>query len=185
MWAGICVPFQEGARDDNQGPRLPAGGRSLPHGRPLFGGREVHSRWICEAAPLAEGSEVMMDLRSDNSICASGDAQSSQRPRARMEIPVPWICVTRSWTHAPLSRLKMAPLPGWRRCSTGDLCNGGVCEGGATSCDDGNVCTTDTCDPVWGCTHTPTSNPCEDGDQCTEFDFCIEGKCTMRRGILR
>src|SRR2546425_1200214 len=33
------------------------------------------------------------------------------------------------------------------------------------SCDDNNVCTTDTCDPVQGCIYTPVN--CDDGNVCT------------------
>ena len=49
-------------------------------------------------------------------------------------------------------------------CSDGNMCNGietcnvtsGVCEQGpALDCDDNNLCTTDTCDVVTGCIHTP------------------------------
>jgi hypothetical protein len=40
------------------------------------------------------------------------------------------------------------------------------------SCDDGNVCTTDTCDPIQGCIHAPVS--CDDGSACTT-DTCSPG----------
>jgi len=94
-------------------------------------------------------------------------------------------------------------------CTTGDRCNAaGVCTAGAPrSCDDDNVCTTDSCDPGTGCLNlvanegepcddanactagdtcgggncrgTPTSGaPCNDGDACTAGDVCAEGLCT-------
>ena len=47
-------------------------------------------------------------------------------------------------------------------CSTGALCtvqmtcSDGTCQGGVPrNCDDGNVCTTDSCDPSVGCVHAP------------------------------
>lgn len=49
-------------------------------------------------------------------------------------------------------------------CSDGNVCNGieacnvtsGVCEKGPVlDCDDNNLCTTDTCDGITGCIHTP------------------------------
>ncbi len=43
-------------------------------------------------------------------------------------------------------------------------------------CDDGNVCTTDTCSSGV-CGHTNNSNACEDGDPCTENDTCQGGIC--------
>ncbi len=49
-------------------------------------------------------------------------------------------------------------------------------EGG--SCDDGNACTDDACDPSEGtCVHAPNNDPCDDGDACTEDDQCIKGFC--------
>ncbi len=56
----------------------------------------------------------------------------------------------------------------------------------ATSCDDGNPCTTDACSGAAGqqqCTHTPLSGTaaspvaCSDGDACTTGDGCIAGTC--------
>jgi hypothetical protein len=51
------------------------------------------------------------------------------------------------------------------------------------TCDDGDVCTTDTCDPETGdCIHTPIPNcctqpaDCDDGDPCTA-DSCTNNQC--------
>jgi hypothetical protein len=45
-------------------------------------------------------------------------------------------------------------------CTVGDTCQAGVCAGGAAvNCDDGDSCTTDTCDPTAGCQHTPVADP--------------------------
>ena len=55
---------------------------------------------------------------------------------------------------------------------TGCPDNGGtprICENPALSCDDGNACTTDSCDPVLGCVQERIS--CNDGDACTD-DVC-------------
>jgi len=51
------------------------------------------------------------------------------------------------------------------------------CVHSAISCDDGNACTEDTCDPVSGCVHTPIG--CDDGQICT-IDACVPatGLCT-------
>jgi hypothetical protein len=45
------------------------------------------------------------------------------------------------------------------------------------SCDDGNPCTLDTCDPAKGCQHAPAVGPCSDGSACTQGDTCADGKC--------
>ncbi len=67
-------------------------------------------------------------------------------------------------------------------CTEGDVCDGkGACKpGAAIKCDDGNACTTDTCDAKKGCTFTPvkTGTACDDGNACTDKDVCdAEGKC--------
>ena len=47
-----------------------------------------------------------------------------------------------------------------------------------TSCNDGNPCTADECDPVLGCINTPlTGDPCDDQDPCTTGDRCVDGAC--------
>jgi len=44
-------------------------------------------------------------------------------------------------------------------------------------CDDGNVCTTDSCHPSNGCTYSLNSAPCDDGDVCSTGDKCHLGDC--------
>ena len=63
-------------------------------------------------------------------------------------------------------------------CTQTDLCVDGVCVGGdPQDCDDGNACTTDVCDPADGCQNKFLDGPCEDGDVCTEGDWCVDGAC--------
>ena len=69
-------------------------------------------------------------------------------------------------------------------CENGDLCNladtcaDGVCMGGPkVNCNDGNLCTDDSCAPDSGCTHQPSSAACDDGDVCTKADYCAGGEC--------
>jgi hypothetical protein len=46
------------------------------------------------------------------------------------------------------------------------------------SCDDGNACTTDSCDPELGCIFTNNTASCaDDGNACTS-DICSAGACT-------
>lgn len=44
------------------------------------------------------------------------------------------------------------------------------------SCDDGNVCTTDSC-AAGGCSHGANTQPCDDGDACTAGDTCDATLC--------
>ncbi|MFQ5479588.1 MAG: hypothetical protein ACE5E4_13345, partial [Candidatus Binatia bacterium] len=63
-------------------------------------------------------------------------------------------------------------------CTTADTCAGGICMGGAPrDCDDLNVCTDDSCDPVSGCINTDNTGTCDDGDLCTVLDTCSGGVC--------
>ncbi|TMB07521.1 MAG: DNRLRE domain-containing protein, partial [Deltaproteobacteria bacterium] len=47
------------------------------------------------------------------------------------------------------------------------------------ACDDGNACTTDTCDPVAGCQYASVANgtACDDNDACTSGETCQNGTC--------
>ena len=51
------------------------------------------------------------------------------------------------------------------------------CAEGKQNCDDGNACTTDSCDKSSGCVNSANSSGCDDGDACTTGDKCGGGKC--------
>ena len=56
----------------------------------------------------------------------------------------------------------------------------GKCVHPKISCDDGRPCTTDACDAATGaCSHVPfiLGAPCDDGDPCTAFNFCGGSQC--------
>ena len=63
-------------------------------------------------------------------------------------------------------------------CTSGDLCASGTCSGALVSCDDGNSCTADSCDPATGCKHSNTTDVCSDNNPCTLGDSCSVGACT-------
>ncbi len=70
-------------------------------------------------------------------------------------------------------------------CTTADACKLGVCTGGpALVCDDGNPCTSDSCDSAQGCVATPTTANCDDGNACTSKDTCSAGTCAGIATIL-
>src|SRR5206468_1573065 len=55
---------------------------------------------------------------------------------------------------------------------------GGSCVGGPPpNCNDGNVCTDDSCNPASGCVHTNNTDSCDDGNACTTGDTCSGGSC--------
>jgi hypothetical protein len=64
-------------------------------------------------------------------------------------------------------------------CTTGDHCHlGGCISAGQLTCDDGNACSDDSCDPQTGCVFKPNSNLCDDGNFCTQNDTCKNGACS-------
>jgi len=72
-------------------------------------------------------------------------------------------------------------------CTVGDTCTAGACVGGARSCDDLNVCTTDLCTPpAVGCENPNNAAPCNDGNAATAGDVCSGATCMgfIRRGVL-
>jgi hypothetical protein len=61
------------------------------------------------------------------------------------------------------------------------VCGTSVCTYTAVNCDDGDVCTTDTCDPATGCMNAPVD--CDDNDACT-VDSCSPSNCCVANGGL-
>ena len=71
-------------------------------------------------------------------------------------------------------------------CTLDDACQGGVCQGGASTlgCDDGNTCTDDSCDPTSGCVSVDNEAPCDDQDACTVGDACADTACVAGADAL-
>ncbi len=65
-------------------------------------------------------------------------------------------------------------------CTLGDQCIGGKCvPGKPLACNDGNLCTMDSCDPGAGCKFDSAVGPCDDGNECTTGDSCAGGECAF------
>ena len=62
-------------------------------------------------------------------------------------------------------------------CTVNEECVLGQCNVETIDCDDGNQCTTDTCNSETGCTHVLSVGPCSDGDSCTVNDTCSIDGC--------
>jgi hypothetical protein len=63
-------------------------------------------------------------------------------------------------------------------CTANDKCVAGLCKGSSKTCDDGNICTDDSCDVNLGCVYAYNTTDCDDGNPCTLDDYCAEGICT-------
>ena len=74
-----------------------------------------------------------------------------------------------------------APCEDGNACTVGDKCADGACQKGAPrNCNDGQLCTDDSCDPAnftTPCKNAPNADKCSDGDACTTADQCFAGKC--------
>jgi hypothetical protein len=71
-----------------------------------------------------------------------------------------------------------APCDDGNACTSNDGCVQGACVPGAPlECDDKNPCTDDSCQGQQGCLHAANAGTCEDGDACTQGEFCSGGAC--------
>jgi len=79
-------------------------------------------------------------------------------------------------------RNNVLPCEDGSPCTVHDHCQDGLCVAGEpVSCDDGNYCTNDSCDPVRGCVHSFNNLPCAEA-QCDGGVFypartCDAGRC--------
>ncbi len=65
-------------------------------------------------------------------------------------------------------------------CTANGTCDGASkpkCSGTPVVCNDGNICTDETCYVGLGCTPTANTKPCTDGNGCTTGDVCANGAC--------
>jgi len=73
-----------------------------------------------------------------------------------------------------------APAPSWLTSSSQVPAVGtGTCQYVSVSCDDGNLCTTDSCNAISGCGHAAGNEGgvCDDVNPCTSLDLCTGGAC--------
>ncbi len=130
----------------------------------------------------AEGACDDKDPCTINDVCTAGLCVSGDPIDCDDDNP----CTVDSCS--PAGKCVHAPFAGecsdGNPCTVNDHCDQGKCVANqAQKCDDDNVCTTDSCDPVQGCVHLLNSAPCDDGDVCTTGDYCHLGECTTK-GVL-
>jgi RHS repeat-associated protein len=91
----------------------------------------------------------------------------------------------------PATGVQHSPIAAGASCSDGNACNGAEACNGSGACaagtpptvDDGNPCTTDSCDAVSGVSHTPITagascsdgNACNGAETCNAIGFCQAG----------
>ena len=118
----------------------------------------------------------------DGSVCTTNDkcSEGTCHGGQLLDCNDSNIC-TSDWCHpidGCVHELNAVPCDDDDLCSIGDHCHLGDCiSSGTLTCDDGNVCTDDNCNPKTGCTFTKNQAPCNDGNACTTGDSCAEGWC--------
>ncbi len=75
--------------------------------------------------------------------------------------------------HAPVDN----PCDDDNACTENDGCLGGTCTGAPKSCNDGEACTQDSCDPLVGCVYVALEGECNDSNACTVGDTCTLSGC--------
>ena len=91
------------------------------------------------------------------------------------------------WTCAPATEPSVCTVNGGGPCDDGEPCtmndfcggpSGTTCIGGPPpDCDDGNVCTDDSCVDGVGCASVPNTASCDDGSDCSAGDHCLGKEC--------
>lgn len=118
----------------------------------------------------------------DGNDCTSGDtcAGGKCEPGVLLDCDDGKVCTTDSCSPVGgcLYVLNSAPCDDQDLCTVGDHCHLGDCIGGGVlNCDDGNLCTDDSCNPDTGCKFLANQSLCEDGNPCTQGDGCSGGWC--------
>jgi len=133
----------------------------------------------CVTANVSNGTECSdSDACNGMETCESGSCTDGADPVCNDGNP----CTTDSCDSA--TGCVTANVSNGTECSDSDACNGmetcesGSCTDGADPvCNDGNPCTTDSCDSATGCVTEPNAASCDDGDPCTENEMCSDGVC--------
>ena len=133
------------------------------NGEPCNDGNPCTTKELC-AADTCKGSPVDCD---DGSPCTADSCDATSG------------CVHKS---------NDGPCNDGNGCTEKDACAAGLCVGVAidvtATCDDGDDCTADTCDPKASCVHTTqTGVSCDDGNVCTLKDTCQSGKCVSGENV--
>lgn len=120
------------------------------------------------AAPDTATATVALPVCLQDSDCAGLPAPACHRAR----------CATDGLSCLLQQDIDKSPCSDGDACTISERCQAGNCVAGvAVSCDDGNACTEDACDPPGGCTITFSASACDDGDACTAPDRCTQGAC--------
>ncbi len=158
---------------------------------------------VCENGQCKAGGDICL-CKADQDCLPQEDGDACNGTLYCAKDALPWSCqvkpssvitcptVNDSYCQKsicqPLTGLcVLTPLHIDEPCDDGDVCTvNTVCKGGfcfdpladsGGKCNDGNPCTTDSCDKTLGCIYKANTATCEDGDPCTEGDLCASKVC--------
>lgn len=156
--AGNCKPGKNACDDGNPCTADVCGASgcsSSPTSGPCDDGNACTFSDVCKAGACSPGLPTGCD---DGNVCTADECNKSSGS-----------CVNKA---------NAGPCDDGNPCTAGETCAGGACAAPpAADCADGKPCTIDTC-TMAGCAHKPaTGVACEDGDNCTIADTCVEGVC--------
>ncbi len=139
----------------------------------LAGGEErgLPVRFTPSSAGTSEGT-VVVEVEG-LSIPVALVAEGRRTPACEPSSP----CVRSVWSNG-VGACVEEPVEDGTACTAACLidatCQSGACVGTPRSCDDGNLCTEDLCDPSKGCAHTPSV--------CDEPPPCMASVCDPEAG---
>ncbi len=122
-------------------------------------------------APCDDGSACTDDDKCDHGMCKGGSALDCDDGN---------VCTTDLCNEQSgcVHNNNSDPCSDGDACTAGDSCEDGECQAGSTrDCNDGQVCTDDSCDSALGCIHNNNMAACDDGNPCTDGDHCAGGTC--------
>jgi hypothetical protein len=150
----------------------------------------------CDGAGGCAGTALSCDdgLACTADSCAAGQCAHATAPGFCLSEGAATLCVSNlaedpqntcrlcdaSAGGAPKWKLKAdgAPCDDQDACSTGDLCEIGVCKASGTLvCTTSNPCAVASCVAASGCVDAPKDGPCDDKNPCTGPDLCADLAC--------
>ena len=161
--SGVCVGMDTSNVDCDDGNPCTTDGCD-----PISGCFHAACHGPCDDGDPCTAGDACQD-GSCHGVPVGSDACDDGNPCTADQCASPTGCI-----HQPTA----GPCDDGDTCTLGDHCAEGLCQGGAAkTCVDGNPCTDDSCSPQSGCTFTPNTAPCDDGDPCTAGDVCAGGTC--------
>ena len=149
-------------------------------GAPCRSHADCGGGFACQSVSRATGGESQQCVRVDGGgqraecPCSAGAIAAHKSTYCSVAGGLHACRGTRSCGDGGLS-LCSAITPSAELCDGVDNdCNGATDEG---TCDDGKICTDDTCAGVAGCKNQNNTGSCSDGDACTGGDTCSDGAC--------